>query len=93
MSPEEFKEEEKKAAEIAQKMQEEKLEYDLKDLVEDHLGELKLRARAQARATATAILAVQQLDSNVGEVTEESIEEARIDALTSGVSMYLSSKC
>mmetsp|Transcript_80524 Transcript_80524/g.130516 ORF Transcript_80524/g.130516 Transcript_80524/m.130516 type:complete len:663 (+) Transcript_80524:2015-4003(+) len=83
MSPEEFKEEEKKAAEIAQNMQEEKLEYDLKDLVEDHLGELKLRARAQARATATAILAVQQLDSNVGEVTEESIEEARIDALTS----------
>jgi len=92
MSAEEFKEEEKKAADIAQQMQDEGKEYDVKDLVKDNLGELKLRARAQAKAAATAILAAEQLASKSGDVTEDSIEEARINALIAGFFMYLSSK-
>ena len=93
MSPAEFKEKGKEAAEKADEMVKAGTQYDLKDLLKDDLAELKMRELARAQAEATALFALEQLKDEGNGVTKESIEEARIDTLLNGLSMNLSSEC
>jgi len=89
MSPSEFKLKEKELSRAAWQMQRENIEHDLKDLVDDPFWELKPRAQARARATATARVAKRQLRQSEPGVTEESIENARLEPFLNGCSVYV----